>query len=207
MRASKGAHMHKGYQVLLLLFFLGFCAVLAKYWPTNSNDWASWVQAMGTIIAIVGSYWLGEREYRRDRGERDDKQRAESVRQLNLVLAAVNLTCDRVGYLVLSMRGDPPIVKEPDLSAVSDCVGVLADSLNHVTDNPGVWVAGTRLRQNLLRVVDMAEQARDADAPRRANALELSIRQSNQYISAAMEMMDVCRAAIHGVHAGTEAGR
>ncbi|WP_343718975.1 hypothetical protein [Achromobacter dolens] len=50
--------MHKGYQVLLLLFFLGFCSVLATHWPTSSGEWASWVQALGSIAAIGVAIWI-----------------------------------------------------------------------------------------------------------------------------------------------------
>ncbi|GEM_PF-7079439 len=54
--------MQKRYQVLWFLLFLGFCSVLAKYWPTNSGEWASWVQAIGSIGAILTAVWVSHRD-------------------------------------------------------------------------------------------------------------------------------------------------
>ncbi len=54
--------MHKGYQVLLLLLWLGFCAVLANNWPKDSGQWASWVQAIGSIAAIVAAVLVGRHQ-------------------------------------------------------------------------------------------------------------------------------------------------
>lgn len=71
--------MHKGYQVLLALLFLGFCAVLAKYWPTTSEQWASWVQAIGSIAAIVAAIWISSSQHRAAK-RREAQQRAEAER-------------------------------------------------------------------------------------------------------------------------------
>lgn len=76
--------MHKGYQVLLLLLFLGFCSVLAKHWPANSNEWASWVQAVGSIGAILIAIWVSHRDNRNavDRAlaaEREEGERAAAA--------------------------------------------------------------------------------------------------------------------------------
>lgn len=66
--------MHKGYQVLLLLLFLGFCSVLANYWPTDSSDWASWVQAIGSIAAIGVAVWIPyDQANKRSRELKQDK--------------------------------------------------------------------------------------------------------------------------------------
>ncbi|WP_146099957.1 hypothetical protein [Achromobacter insolitus] len=54
--------MHKGYQVLLLLLWLGFCAVLFNNWPKDSAQWASWVQAIGSIAAIVAAVLVGRHQ-------------------------------------------------------------------------------------------------------------------------------------------------
>ncbi|KNY09175.1 hypothetical protein AKG08_20405 [Achromobacter piechaudii] len=54
--------MQKGYQILWLLLFLGFCSVLAKHWPTDSSEWAGWVQAIGSIGAILTAVWVSHRD-------------------------------------------------------------------------------------------------------------------------------------------------
>ncbi|MGB3432409.1 hypothetical protein [Achromobacter sp.] len=39
-----------------------FAPATGAYAPVTSSDAASWVQAVGSIIAIIASYWLGERQ-------------------------------------------------------------------------------------------------------------------------------------------------
>ncbi|MGS1006315.1 hypothetical protein [Achromobacter xylosoxidans] len=39
-----------------------FSPATGAYAPVSSSDAASWIQAVGSIIAIVASYWLGERQ-------------------------------------------------------------------------------------------------------------------------------------------------
>ncbi|MGF6936829.1 hypothetical protein OKW41_005991 [Paraburkholderia sp. UCT70] len=49
---------------------LGFTAGgFASHFPGSSNDWASWVQAVGSIGAIVGAFLFGDRDARRRRAE------------------------------------------------------------------------------------------------------------------------------------------
>ncbi|WP_033471261.1 hypothetical protein [Bordetella bronchiseptica] len=72
--------MRKRYQVALLLLFLGLCIVLAKYWPSSSTDWASWVQAIGSIGAIVGAFQIAltqARESDRVRKKQDEIDRLD----------------------------------------------------------------------------------------------------------------------------------
>lgn len=54
--------MHRGFQVILLLAFLGLCVVLAAYWPADSGQWASWIQAFGSIGAILIAVWVSHRD-------------------------------------------------------------------------------------------------------------------------------------------------
>lgn len=50
--------MKKGYQVALLLAFGALFAAFAFNPPKSSGDWASWVQAWGSIAAIWAAIWL-----------------------------------------------------------------------------------------------------------------------------------------------------
>ncbi|RIJ02182.1 hypothetical protein DXK93_18540 [Achromobacter sp. K91] len=56
--------MPRRYQFILAVLVLGFCSVLARYWPTNSGEWASWVQAIGSIGAILIAVWVSHRDNR-----------------------------------------------------------------------------------------------------------------------------------------------
>ena len=50
--------MKKGYQVALLLAFGALFAAFAFNPPKHSGDWASWVQAWGSIAAICAAVWV-----------------------------------------------------------------------------------------------------------------------------------------------------
>lgn len=50
--------MKKGYQVALLLAFGALFAAFAFNPPKSSGDWASWVQAWGSIAAICAAIWV-----------------------------------------------------------------------------------------------------------------------------------------------------
>ncbi len=71
--------MHKGYQVLLALLFLAFCTVLFNFWPRNSEQWASWVQAVGSVAAIVAAIWIASEQHRTAE-KREADQRAAANR-------------------------------------------------------------------------------------------------------------------------------
>jgi len=54
--------VNRGFQVILLLAFLALCVVLAAYWPADSGQWASWIQAFGSIGAILIAVWVSHRD-------------------------------------------------------------------------------------------------------------------------------------------------
>ncbi|MFY3433944.1 hypothetical protein ACOTI9_14955 [Achromobacter mucicolens] len=59
--------MRMRYRVALGVLLLGFCLVLVKNWPSNSNEWASWVQAIGSIAAIVAAVVISQTQQRESR--------------------------------------------------------------------------------------------------------------------------------------------
>ncbi len=84
--------MHKGYQVGLLLLFLGFCAVFFNYWPKTSEQWASWVQAVGSIAAIGVAIAVARDQASKQRqlfiDEAKAAERAQLERRIEAVQAA-----------------------------------------------------------------------------------------------------------------------
>ncbi|CAB3857441.1 hypothetical protein LMG3410_02102 [Achromobacter aegrifaciens] len=83
--------MHKGYQVLLALLFLGLCAALFNNWPANSGEWAGWVQALGSIGAILIAVWVSHRDNQNAVGralaaEREEGQRAATALATELMV-------------------------------------------------------------------------------------------------------------------------
>lgn len=58
--------MKKAWLVLELVFALASLAIACYFftytWPDEEFGLSSWVQAIGSITAIVGAYWVGERQ-------------------------------------------------------------------------------------------------------------------------------------------------
>ncbi|MFY2030360.1 hypothetical protein ACOTDE_26975 [Achromobacter xylosoxidans] len=51
------------------LGFIGVCIAFAMHYPTNSDHWAAWMQAFGSVAAIAAAIWVfrGEAELQRTR--------------------------------------------------------------------------------------------------------------------------------------------
>lgn len=74
-----------GFVLAVGVLTLVFAPKAGEYAPTSSSDAASWIQAIGSIGAIIGAFLIGERqakreydklEYARERAEQD-KQEAQ----------------------------------------------------------------------------------------------------------------------------------
>jgi len=55
----------------------GAYPTLFGFWPTSSQDLAAWVQAVGSIAAIIGAFWIANTQTRQKKN--DDLLRAQMV--------------------------------------------------------------------------------------------------------------------------------
>lgn len=62
--------------------------------PKSSADAASWIQALGSIGAIIGAFLMGERQARRERDRADDARDKEEQDRQEAQLAVIKLLCD-----------------------------------------------------------------------------------------------------------------
>lgn len=69
--------MKKRYQVLLLLAFGVLFAVFAANRPAKSDEWASWVQAWGSLIAIAVAIWVAKDQHDKAERRRDGDAKDE----------------------------------------------------------------------------------------------------------------------------------
>lgn len=69
--------MNKGYQVALLLAFGALFAAFAFNPPKSSGDWASWVQAWGSIAAICAAIWVAVDQHARTTQRQTEASRDE----------------------------------------------------------------------------------------------------------------------------------
>jgi hypothetical protein len=72
-----GGTMNKGYQVALLLAFGALFAAFAFNPPKTSGDWASWVQAWGSIAAICAAIWIAFDQHAKVREQQEQARRDE----------------------------------------------------------------------------------------------------------------------------------
>lgn len=78
---------------------IGFLTILldgfsSRLWPSTSSDLASWIQAIGSIGAIVGAYFLGSKQSRDARTlalELESRRRAEQVDRYKATVGVVRL--------------------------------------------------------------------------------------------------------------------
>lgn len=58
------------HNIYAVVVFLTLAAAFAFNMPSNSGEWASWVQAVGSVAAIFGVIWLARADQRRIEDER-----------------------------------------------------------------------------------------------------------------------------------------
>jgi len=78
-------------------------AVFVLNWPSTSSEWAAWVQAFGSIGAIVGAVWLSDKERRSYSAnlEREEKELDDRVK-----FEVANLAYDVTHFLVRTSSTD-----------------------------------------------------------------------------------------------------
>lgn len=74
--------------------------VFALHLPSSSSDWAAWVQAFGSILAIICAFDLGQRQVNaarkqaQEKEESDDRNKRESIAAIaqNAIMQADSVT-------------------------------------------------------------------------------------------------------------------
>ncbi|MPS30537.1 MAG: hypothetical protein E2576_14495 [Alcaligenaceae bacterium] len=158
----------------------------------KASDWAAWVQALGSIAAILGAYILGEREYRRARDERLKELREQRVSAINRFMAAIDLACNRVGHLQICLEGDPPEIVPENLADVDRCTGTVKDATNTLAINPALWIAGNQVAQAICRVHEASLRAVATD-PCDPNLFDDAIRQCSNMLRSSEKLIERCK--------------
>jgi hypothetical protein len=94
------------------------CAVLAvgsiivaqNMWSLNKSDWASWVQAVGSIAAIIGAYVIGERQSKATlESAREAHHVAEESKRVSR-FAVLRAAHNRASLIRAALtKGEPPL--------------------------------------------------------------------------------------------------
>jgi hypothetical protein len=81
---------------LLLLGALSVFVSSGLLWGFTKSDWAAWVQAIGSIAAIVGSVWAVQRQLAFNRAEDRERERREGLRKYGI---AAHLAIEAAGTI------------------------------------------------------------------------------------------------------------
>jgi hypothetical protein len=149
----------RGWLLFLSAFSAGMMVTAFLRWPPNqSSDWAAWVQAVGSIGAIVGAFEVGRRQAEASRRQAIDLDVLAQQRQVDAIVAVVNHSIDQATASADSFMNMPTDVlrfalQEPIYSLSEATDALLAIPLHEV----GTGAAVTQFAQ--LQVVLKAMQA------------------------------------------------
>ena len=87
-----------------ILFAVGFGAgmlltALLKFPPNSSSDWATWVQAIGSIGAIGIAIWVSHKQYRDSIKLENDRRKADDLKEIAETRAFVQAIREELGTI------------------------------------------------------------------------------------------------------------
>jgi hypothetical protein len=112
------------------LVLCGLIKIFLLYPPNSSQDWAFWVQALGSIGAIIGAFEIARRQYQanleleRDRIEREHKKVLLNI--LALAAYARKLIGEAHSYRQKSANADSAQHRRHEISKLEDISAALA---------------------------------------------------------------------------------
>lgn len=157
--------------VLLLGALLGAASMAHIIgWPKwlaeiGGQTWAGWVQAVGSIAAIIGAAKIADRARKEDTEARQRDLLRKEINAVNRVLSAVNIASNRIGFLKLCLRGQPAAPTVDSIEKVKDCLPMLKTALDGLDEAGGLWALGQPFIQQLPEVVRTAQVVLDSPLP------------------------------------------
>lgn len=92
------------YPYLTVAFFVFFgiidIAILGNHYELTKSDWSGWVQAIGSIAAIIGAFWIAKNQHANERKLEKDKRRADERLRFKIVKAVFSKTFATVSLIV-----------------------------------------------------------------------------------------------------------
>ena len=125
---------------------------LFGFWPTTSQDLASWVQAVGAVAAILGALWIASSQER----AQNLKTKQAAVKKARSALAGVEFVAEQVLERRTSIRSDVVSLRmlAGEYLEVARSVDAEALSLEWITQIYGLRVAAVRLFAALQKFED-----------------------------------------------------
>jgi hypothetical protein len=103
-------HFMQAVLMTAVAFALFLCGVFAASFiqkpPTTSTDWAAWVQAVGSIGAIIGAIWIASRQHQK---ALDAAKAAERERHVRVMEVLVSIAGDVLRFFQHMAEQGPKI--------------------------------------------------------------------------------------------------
>ena len=160
------ANMFRWVSMVVTCGVLGFMGgAFASHFPGLSSDWAAWVQAGGSLVAIAIAIWIPARERERDRAEKRNAD-IEETRRFSEVIKLI--ATDAVGALSSAEKYirnyDSEFLFSHPTDRLDDALFALRNALDYPA-SPQVVKAVLRIRQQItLTIKDLRLRNGDEDA-------------------------------------------
>lgn len=191
---DKGQSVSCG-EALTALGFVGLCIAFGLHYPKNSQDWAAWMQAFGSIAAIAGAGWIARgqvREAQRVEAERRDAQRSaeaegrkEQLRALAVFVDQLFKTLDRTADQ-LNDQGFPHEMVSyaaVRLAPLQVSIAALSEIPLHQLPNAYIGVQVLNIRNCAAHVARILESIEEVPQPIDAEGMQLLINATGKVAS------------------------
>ncbi|MEV4782099.1 hypothetical protein [Burkholderia sp. LMU1-1-1.1] len=127
METFKRLIQHKGVWLGLGIWVLAGLVVIGDHFELNKSEWASWVQGIGSLAAILGAYAFTAKQHS-DSVERDKRnrnaERSQRAETIQFVMGDAQAHSDRLrNFFEAGMAHE---VVHYNLKTLKDCAEVIA---------------------------------------------------------------------------------
>lgn len=118
--------------IVLGLSVLFVAGLVITHVDLNSSEWASWVQAVGSIAAILSAVWISGRDTR-------ERRKSESEARYGALARAYTTVDDTVRRVEAALRmAEEMKIDKVNIAYIHDDLNQALQHLQEVTSSPGV---------------------------------------------------------------------
>ncbi|WP_155627423.1 hypothetical protein [Burkholderia cepacia] len=144
-------------------FALGVVLVCAvTHMPGGSSDWAAWVQAVGSVIAILAAIWISRDQYVKQTKKDEAKERAEIGRTLGLLRMLISNLNSNLQKSIDRLTNDTEFENRAHRASTLKVVKQIQQSLYEVPlqwmPNEKVAIVLLNARWNVDKAAETAER-------------------------------------------------
>lgn len=155
---------NKGWENFFAFVLLSMAVVASFFVALSVLGWtellgsgaANWVQAFGSIAAIVGAAWLANDSRRRDLAERQRELLYKEIKAINRVMAGVDRVINKAMDLQNSLQVETPVSPKDEADDLKTSGEMLKIAMEGIDEASSIWVLCFDTAQRIPRVCDKA---------------------------------------------------